>query len=267
MRLRQEIEKLHISLGLDKSFVGIKFLHTKQEYENSMIEQSKSKLSYCMMVKIASSGKAVKVRAENFKCKSSARVLGIIESSSHVDSGQEYYSYNMYRSLETAKKVHDEVAYLNKKLYGLIAQPLEEFKTEPDIVIMISSPYNAMRIIQGYTYAYSMAKNIRFGGNQGLCSELTARPYETDDLNVSLLCSNTRFSCKWKDGELGVAMPYNKFVQVAGGVLATMNAAEPDYKKEEMIERAVASGVKLGAVLGDNYYGSSIGVAKLDNKE
>ncbi|MZQ75070.1 MAG: hypothetical protein GT589_02810 [Peptoclostridium sp.] len=260
---KKEIDKLYILLEMDKSIVGIKFLYSEAEYENSKIGQSKNMLSYCMMVKIASSGKPVKVKKANFKCNSSARVLGLVESSDYVDSGKEYYSYNMYGSLETAKKVHDDVAYMSKKIYGLIAQPIEEFEEKPDVAIMISNPYNVMRMLQGYAYTYGMAKKIGCAGNQGVCSELTARPYEANDLNVSVLCSNTRFSCRWNDGDMGVAMPFEMFSKVVDGVMATANAAEPDERKADIIKRANEKGLSLDILLGENYYGSSIGVAKL----
>lgn len=50
-----------------------------------------------------------------------------------------------------------------------------------------------MRIVQAYTYKYGVHKNITLGGNQGICSECTAVPYENNDLNISTLCSGTRF--------------------------------------------------------------------------
>lgn len=135
-----------------------------------------------------------------------------------------------------------------------------------DIVIIIDTPYTIMRIVQGYTYNYGVAKNIRFAGNQGVCSELTARPYEENDINISLLCSNTRFSCKWEDGEMGVGMPYKIFLNVIQGVLQTLNPTEHDYKKEEIIKKSTENNLDLNVVLGKNYYNSSIGVCSLKIK-
>lgn len=263
MAIRKEIQKLNSSLELKRKIVGIKFLFSEEEFNSYEIQSSNNKLSYCMMVKIASSGKSVKVRSEHFKCNSSTRALGIKNSDPYVASGREYYSYGLYNSLGTAKNVHDKVKYINHELYGALIQPLEKFETEPDIVIIIDTPYTIMRIIQGYTYNYGMAKNIRFAGNQGVCSELTARPYENNDINISLLCSNTRFSCKWEDTEMGVGMPYKIFLNVMQGVLQTLNSTEPDYKKEEIIKKSTENDLELNVVLGKNYYNSSIGVCSL----
>ncbi|WP_248479421.1 DUF169 domain-containing protein [Tepidibacter aestuarii] len=264
IRINAEIEKLYFCLNMDKKIVGIKFLFSEEDFNSFNVEPAKNKLSYCMMVKIASSGKCVKARAEHFKCNSSARALGIKKTDSYIQSGREYYSYGLYNSLGTAKNVHDKVTYINDHIYGVILQPLEKFEVEPDVVIMISNPYNIMRVSQGYSYTYGMAKNIRFAGNQGVCSELTARPYENNDINVSLLCANTRFSCKWRDSEMGVGMPYKIFLNVLEGILKTLNPTEPDNKKEEIIKRTRERGVEINIIKGQNYYDSSIGVAKLD---
>ena len=258
-----EMDRLYSSINVDRKIVGVKFLFSEDDFNSFDIEPAKAKLSYCMMVKIASSGKSIKVKREHFKCNSSARALGIKESDFHVKSGREYYSYGLYDSLGTAKKVQSTVTYIEDSIYGVVLQPIEMFKVDPDVAIMISNPYNVMRVVQGYTYTYGMAENIKFAGNQGLCSELTARPYENNDINISLLCSNTRFSCKWEDGEMGVGMPYKIFQSVLEGVLNTLNPAEPDYKKEDIIKRAGKRNVKINVVKGENYYNSSIGVAKL----
>ena len=36
--------------------------------------------------------------------------------------------------------------------YGIMTVPLENSKIEPDIIIGIINPYQAMRIVQGYEY-------------------------------------------------------------------------------------------------------------------
>ncbi|WP_159434284.1 DUF169 domain-containing protein [Peptoclostridium litorale] len=258
-----EMDRLYSCLNMDRRIVGVKFLFSEEEFNSFDVNTAKAKLSYCMMVKIASSGKGIKVRSEHFKCNSSARALGIKESDSSVKSGRKYYSYGLYDSLGTAKNVQSAVTYVEDPIYGAVLQPVEMFKVDPDVAIIVSNPYNIMRVVQGYTYKYGMAENIKFAGNQGVCSELTARPYENNDINISLLCSNTRFSCKWEDGEMGVGMPYKIFKNVLKGVLNTLNPAEPDYKKEGIIKRAGKRNVEIDVVKGENYYNSSIGVAKL----
>lgn len=134
---------------------------------------------------------------------------------------------------------------------------------EPDIVIMITSPYTAMRIVQGYTYAYGFAQNIMMSGMGALCSELTVRPWKNQDMNISMLCSNTRFTSGWGDDEVGVAFPHYMLAEILTGVKSTMNEVDPDEKKEKIIERMNKSGVQLEVRIGKNYYNSCRGVEKM----
>ncbi|KNF08395.1 hypothetical protein CLPU_7c00230 [Gottschalkia purinilytica] len=118
----------------------------------------------------------------------------------------------MYNSLCNSKLVQKDITYINHEIYGLEIRPLKDFIEKPDIVIMITNPYQSMRIIQGYTYQLGVHKNIKIAGNQVFCSECTATPYESNDLNISMLCSGTRYFAKWDNNEMTIGIPYNKQV-------------------------------------------------------
>lgn len=82
------------------------------------------------------------------------------------------------------------------------------------------------------------ARNIKMAGNSGICSECTATPYDTNDMNLSLLCSNTRFSAKWRDDEIGIGMPFGMFEKVYDGVMKTIEPCEPKERKMKIIQGA-----------------------------
>ena len=47
------------------------------------------------------------------------------------------------------------------KAYGVEIAPLSDYVSyDPDVVIMITNPYNAMRITQGYAYHNGPIKNF-----------------------------------------------------------------------------------------------------------
>ncbi|PLX31165.1 MAG: hypothetical protein C0604_07940 [Clostridiales bacterium] len=120
--------------------------------------------------------------------------------------------------------------------------------------MLIVNPYQAMRIIQGYSFHYGAPKNLKFSGNQGICLECTAAPFENNDINVSVLCSNTRFSAKWDDSELGIGLPFNMFDRVVDGVVRTINPSETDKRKNGVIKRSNDIGCHIDVKLGENYY-------------
>lgn len=256
MNIDSKVSNLECALDLKRHIVGVKFIFTQEDFEKLAVKQVNYKMSYCNTVRLASQGKSFKSNIDNFLCKASARALGLRAIDNQITSGREYFSYNMYNSLATAKNVQKNVTYIDHKIYGIVVMPLEKFHIEPDVVVMIINPYQAMRVIQGYAYHKGIAKNIKFTGNQGLCSECTATPYEKNDLNVSLLCANTRFAANWDENELGVGMPYNIFDSVADGIIKTINPSECDSKKEKIMARAQEQNLNIDMELGTSYYKS-----------
>lgn len=57
---------------------------------------------------------------------------------------------------------------------------------------------------------------------QAMCSEVTASPYITGEMNVSVMCPSTRMLCKWDESEMLVGIPYELIETVASGVEATV---------------------------------------------
>lgn len=256
MNIEKGINQLKCALDLKRNIVGVQFIFKKEDFDKFDVKAVNNKMSYCNTVKLASQGKGFKANIDNFYCKASARALGLMDVDNQISSGREYFSYRMYNSLGTAKNIQKNVTYVDHKIYGIVVMPLEKFHINPDIVIMIVNPYQAMRIVQGYSYSFGVAKNIKLTGNQGLCSECTATPYETNDLNISLLCSNTRFAAKWSEEELGLGFPYHMFESISQGILKTIDPSEPNKRKREIMNDAKEKNIDLNVNLGTSYYKS-----------
>lgn len=254
MNIEAQLDDLYCALNIKRNLVGVKFIFSREEFDCINIKQNKGRVSYCYMVKSASSGKHIKSNRENFSCGASARALGLEESLNQITSGQHYYAFKLYNSLGTAKAVQKNVTLIEHRIYGVVLKPLQDFDIEPDVVIIIANPYQAMRIMQGYTYHYGAHKNIKMTGNQGICSECTATPYETNDLNISTLCSGTRFLAKWDVSELGIGMPFNMFSNIVDGVMRTLNPTEPNSTKREISARAKEKGRIIDIDFEKNYY-------------
>lgn len=266
--MKHEAIEFQTLLKYDKKrhLVGVKFLFSREEYEKQTMKEATHQMFFCMMVKAATVGHQIKATKEHLYCSAAAEVLGFKQPNTDTLSGKTSYLRNMHGSESVAKSISEDIPYLDHNIYGIALQPLELYTEKPDIVLSFSTAYTAMRIIQGYSYKFGFAKNIRFSGMGGVCTEMMARAYKNKDINVSFLCSGTRFSAEWKDEEVGIALPYDMFLTVLDGVKSTMNTFEPDYKKEEIIERSNESGCRVGVVMGNNYYDSCLGVAKMGVK-
>lgn len=227
----EAIQKLYCSLDLKRKIIGVKFLFSEEEYLKADAKALVKGLHYCVMVKSAMSGKSIKANINGFKCNASSKALGIAIPDESCLSGRHFMNLGLYQDLTIAKSVRNDITYCSHRAYGVLLKPLDEFIETPDVVIMMTTPSNAMRMIQGYSYRFGTQKCFKMVGSQALCSECTAYPYEKNDINVSMLCSGTRFFAKWEKEELGIGIPFNKFVDTAEGVFQTINATETKSEK------------------------------------
>lgn len=257
MNCLKMFKDLETILCLRRIPVGIKIIKTKEEYDKEEIDTIKGIVPYCTLVRNATEGKRCKINLENFACLSSARALGILKNEEHIKSGKAHYDMKLYDTLEISKEVNDDMVYIEEENYGVVIKPLYEYEDDnPDIVIIISNPYNMMRIVQGNGYYFGQSKNIKLTGLQAICQESTSYPIINNQINISLLCSGTRKVSQWKDDEMSIGIPFNKLETIIEGIKKTVNPMEPDNKKKE-IERKQSTKEIIKIKFKDNYYKKS----------
>lgn len=252
--IEQDSLKLNCAINLNRQIVGVKFLLTEKEYANANAPQVKNAIPYCVMAKLASSGKCLKACADNFKCPGGKKALGLVPIDAEALSGKRYLDLGLYQDLATARKFQEDITFLSSSIAGVMLKPLEQLDQLPDVVIIITNSYNSMRILQGYSYKYGLNKEYKLGGSQALCSEVTAYPYEKNSINISTMCSGTRFWCGWDHNDMAVGMAGNLFHDVVNGVIATMNATEPIKEKLLIDQRCKEHGLDFHLDLNNSYY-------------
>ncbi len=252
------IEDLQMAIGIkeNRRIVGVRFFFNKEDYDACPDPQVSGKLAYCVMVKKACEGKSYKSRLQNHNCDGGTTALGLEKSNNSIESGEEYFSYNLYGNRGAARRMRQSVDSLHRleaDTYGILVKPLNEFISAPDVVICLVNPYQAMRIVQGYVYHDGRKPNFNIGGMQALCSEITATPYITGELNLSVLCPSTRMLCRWDDDIMAAGLPFDKFFPTVEGVIATINTTDLKKYKEEIIKRFAARGKELSLTLNEDY--------------
>lgn len=233
---RERIIRLNCALDLERKAVGIKFLHTEEDYHLAAAKPITVPINYCVMVRLATQGRAMKASGNNLACLAGARALGLTEIDAYHRSGQNGKKIGLYHDMSTAKRARDGMSYCDHQAFGVMVKPLEDYDSEPDVVIVVSHPYNIMRIVQGYSYYNAIQPAFKMTGNQAICSESTAYPYLSNDINVSLLCIGTRHKAGWGDDELAVGFPISLFNRIVDGVMNTVNIME-DNQKKAVIEK------------------------------
>lgn len=264
--IREALEKVYRVLNLKRKIAGVRFLFDEDQFEQADAIPLKTKMPFCVMVKRAMLGHNVKAVYQNFGCLASARALGIIAPDDFFLSGRHYHRLGLYQDLVTSKNVRQNMTLCQHKAHGVKVAPLEAYHHDPDIILIVANPYNAMRIVQAYTHIFGCHTSYKMSGNQAICSECTAFPFESNTINVSLLCSGTRFMGGWQDDELAIGFPFNKFSAIVDGLFATLNLTEPDNKKAEIeIRLRESQQNEFEISYGRNYYTGLYLTQKIQN--
>lgn len=236
-KIYKNVQLINSFLDLERKIVGIRFLFTEKEYTDSRFHSFNNKMSYCTTVSKATRGKDYKIKLENFACLAAANALGLYETSPLKEFGKTRLSTNVYANLCISRQISKSMVYCGKGVYGLEVAPLEMFEREPDVVIIITTPYNAMRISQGYAYRHGHIKDVQFAGMQAICQECTSYPFEKNTLNISMMCSGTRMLGGWGIDELGIGIPFYMFDSIVDGIKQTVNPLERNKQKKEIERR------------------------------
>lgn len=230
------MEQFCTALGLKRKVIGIKFIFLPEEYADLNVPEPSVKGSFCAMTGRALGGLTSKAKADSFGCQGGPEMLGMKPVSNYVSSGKQFTTFRLYEDSAIARQAQSDLCFIQQKIYGVLVGPLEEIK-QADVVMILCNAWQMMRIVQGYTYHNGMAKNIGMIGNQGICADLVARPYQLNDINISMMCCGARINTGADDGEVGAGMPMHIFDDVVKGVLATVNPAMEDGRKRELLSR------------------------------
>ncbi|MFV0361945.1 MAG: DUF169 domain-containing protein [Suipraeoptans sp.] len=247
-KMKEDSDNLEIGLGLKYHPVAVKIFFDKSEFAECEIPVMKGKASYCQMVLRAGKGEVLKSTLENHICDGATTALALENSNSKIESGEEYFSYNLYGSKSSARRMRESIQSFRHDVttaYGVLVGNLNDFPIVPDVIIFIVNPYQAMRLSQGYVYRYGVKPKLDMGGMQAVCSELTVVPMKSGDMNISTFCPSTRMLCKWEDSEMGVSIPFEKLDELVQGIFGTMNTTDNKKRKLEIIERFKQNGKEI----------------------
>ena len=245
-----QITRVSKALGLENKILGLRFLVLEKEYNDSLAEEHEG-FSLCSLVKLACKGKSVKCNASTIGCDDAAYAMGLKEVPEYVYSGRKEYEDRKYLSKSIAFQVQNEKKYIPQKIYGVIISPLEEIEN-PDLVIVIATAKDMMRLTQGYSRYYGVNKNLLSIGVQGICSELVSKPFMNNDLNVSLLSNCCRKLTDFSAGCMGASFPIHLAENIFKGILETVNLTENNIPKKKILER-LDSPDELGFEIVMNY--------------
>lgn len=207
MSYQKIAEELNDLLGLKGSPIAVKLVKTSEEIPEDY-EKIDEKKRHCEFVQDARlKGLEGYATAEEHLCKGGAGVMGLEELPEIVASGGMYYKLGNFKSPEGAKDTVDAIPKVEDEYYASIYTPLESAKFEPDVVILIITPKQALRVSQAYLNTKGGRISSDYSGIQSVCADAVAAVKERGIPNMTLGCNGSRKFAKIADEEVIIGIP------------------------------------------------------------
>ena len=217
-------------LQLGGSPVAVKLIPVGQENEIvGQYQKLDRQLRHCQITDhVRRTGEMFYTTLEEQQCKGGAAALGLTKLSDKVRSGQFYCdSLHHFETVEAAKKTVDQITFLEPHSNSIVLYaPLEKATFDPDVVIFICSPKQAMLLTQGYEYVNGGRIEAAFSGKQSVCSDAVAHVILNDRPNLTIGCSGSRAYTKIADGELLYSLPAKDLEKTVIGLNAILGGSE-----------------------------------------
>ncbi len=201
-------EVLKKLLNLKESPVAIKFAMSKSEIPEGMEELDKT-IRHCTMVNLAGKeGKIFYATAGKHECNGGAWALGLREITPTLKSGDFYFRLGKFNSAAACKRTIDRVPHLSQgDTYATLYAPLEKTPFTPNIILIVSTPRNMLKLAQCSLFTLGGRIHAEFSGIQSVCSDATAQTYLTGRPNFSLGCDGSRRFSGITDDEMVMGFP------------------------------------------------------------
>lgn len=192
-------------LGLEKSPVAIKFILREEDIPEG-IQKIDANIRHCEMVQKAAQGEMFYATAEEQVCKGGAAAIGLMETPEKIKTGEFYQSLGRFSSLGSAKRTMESIPKIDPMMKAIIYSPLEKVNFNPDVIVVIGNPAQAMRLAQAMVYTRGGRVEASFSGIQSVCGDAVAGPFVNNTANFTLGCSGSRQFAGIKEDEVIVGM-------------------------------------------------------------
>ena len=201
--------KLKAQLGLKGSPVAVKLLRTRDEIPAGVPEIGE-KIRHCEMVQKARNGDVFYATKDKHACHGGAGALGVMETPQNILNGEFYFKLGDFSSLGAAKRTSNAVTRVDEDFVATMYAPLDKAAFKPDVVIIIGTPKQMLRLAKANIYGLGGRNFADFSGIQSVCADAVAEPFMTGDLNFTLGCAGSRKNAKIADEEMIAGVPGEK---------------------------------------------------------
>jgi len=129
-----------------------------------------------------------------------------------------------YKDVNTAKlAIADMVAIQPAVIKSVFFYPpdFDDIDLVPDVVVFNVRPVELARIIQAYQYKTGKRITCSMGALRAVCSDLIARPFLMQDINISTYCLGARLIARYEANRLGIGISFGLFEEIVAGMIAS----------------------------------------------
>src|SRR5690606_14652768 len=165
-------------------------------------------LRHCQSIIAARRGNCLYLPPRSHACPDGAGILGLVEMSPKLRSGELYLLFKKMPDLSSARKmIASRPEFPAGKYRATLVAPLAAAPFEPDVVIFTLWPEQAMWMCCALTYATGERQYFKTSGFNSTCADLVVQPMQSGEMNVSFGCYGARASSEIDDFELYLSVP------------------------------------------------------------
>jgi len=203
MDYRKISEELKELLEMEGSPVAVRLVKN-EEISGEKLEKKR----HCEFIQDARlRGACGYATADEHLCRGGAAVLGLCRVPPQVADGSLYHKLGNYSTLEAAAETVEAVPAVKGEYHASVYAPLEEADFEPDAVVFILKPAQALRLSQAYLHYRGGRISGDYSGIQSLCADAVAAVRERGIPNMTMGCNGSRKYAGIRPEELAVGVP------------------------------------------------------------
>ncbi|HHY59244.1 MAG TPA: 4Fe-4S binding protein [Clostridia bacterium] len=224
------IFKATLSLRWDP--VAVRLLRVGEEKPAEAVEPPVP-LRHCQSIIAARRGNCLYLPPRSHACPDGAGILGLVEMSPKLRSGELYLLFKKMPDLATARKmIASRPEFPAGKYRATLVAPLAAAPFEPDVVIFTLWPEQAMWMCCALTYATGERQYFKTSGFNSTCADLVVQPMQSGEMNVSFGCYGARASSEIDDFELYLSVPVPLLEPMARSLLKLSQKSIPEERQK-----------------------------------
>jgi uncharacterized protein (DUF169 family) len=207
-------DKLVKLLDLRHEPVAVKVIKKGEKIPEGFNEPEKN-IRHCQSIMRARKGESFVIPAGKHACMVGASSLGLVPLPTKVKEGEFHSNLGMFDCSDAAANmICQRSEFEEESTIATVVGPLKEFKTKPDVVILVDLPETLYWLIPAATYFEGGRQAFSTAAFQATCVDSTIIPITSGEMNMSLGCYGCRRSTDIENDEMIAGIPYKNLEKI-----------------------------------------------------